>query len=315
MQAGLHRTLALLKPLALIDAALNNVVEALQSAQVQVSDAVSTLNQYLSRTELDPQRLAELETRLQALHSAARKYRVSPEQLPETWEKVGEDLKALEAASDLNALQAQQQAAYALYQEQAQKLSLARQKAATVLGQQISQVMQTLSMAGGKLVVNLQARNPAAHGLEDVEFWVAAHPGVEPRPLAKTASGGELARISLAIAVITANASATPTLIFDEVDSGIGGAVAEIVGQLLRQLGNSRQVLCVTHLPQVAAQGQQHFVVGKTSQAQRTVSQVQLLNAPQRVEEIARMLGGVSISAATRAAAKEMLQAKELRQR
>lgn len=308
VQAALHHTVAILQPLAQIDPALNNALEALQNAQVQINDAASTLNQYLSRTELDPQRLTELDTRLQALHSAARKYRVMPEQLPETWEKIRQDLKTLESASDLNALQAQQQAAYVLYEQHAQQLSLARQQAATQLSEQITAVMQTLNMAGGQLVVTLSPRSAAAHGLEDVEFFVAAHPGVEPRPLAKTASGGELARISLAIAVITAHASATPTLIFDEVDSGIGGAVAEIVGQLLRQLGKRRQVLCVTHLAQVAAQGQQHFVVGKTRQAQRTVSQVQQLNTAQRVEEIARMLGGVEISATTRAAAQEMLQ-------
>jgi DNA repair protein RecN (Recombination protein N) len=167
--------------------------------------------------------------------------------------------------------------------------------------------MQDLSMAGGRFEVALNAGEPASYGLEQVEFLVAAHAGTAPRPLAKVASGGELARISLAISVITSSATATPTLIFDEVDSGIGGGVAEVVGRLLKRLGQDRQVLCVTHLPQVASQGNQHFQVSKSSAGGRTVSRIEALDAKARVEEVARMLGGLEITATTRKHARELL--------
>jgi DNA repair protein RecN (Recombination protein N) len=190
----------------------------------------------------------------------------------------------------------------------AAKLSRTRTAAATLLSTQVTAAMQELSMSGGSFVVGLNPCEPGAHGVEQVEFLVAGHAGVAPRPLAKVASGGELARIALAISVITSNATTTPTLIFDEVDSGIGGAVAEVVGRLLKRLGQERQVLCVTHLPQVASQANQHFQVAKgTTGEGRTVSHIDVLDNKARVEEVARMLGGVEITATTRKHARELL--------
>jgi DNA repair protein RecN (Recombination protein N) len=189
----------------------------------------------------------------------------------------------------------------------AQQLSAARTKAAQALSAAVTAAMQELSMAGGRFEVALTTGEPAAYGLEQVEFMVAAHAGTSLRPLAKVASGGELARISLAISVITSSATATPTLIFDEVDSGIGGGVAEVVGRLLKRLGQDRQVLCVTHLPQVASQANQHFQVSKRNAEGRTLSSIDALDAKARVEEIARMLGGLEITATTRKHARELL--------
>ena len=189
----------------------------------------------------------------------------------------------------------------------AHQLSAARAKATKTLGDAVTAAMQDLSMAGGRFVVALNECEAAAYGLEQVEFLVAGHAGTAPRPLAKVASGGELARISLAISVITSSATATPTLIFDEVDSGIGGGVAEVVGRLLRRLGQDRQVLCVTHLPQVASQANQHFEVSKTSRDGKTLSRIDALDAKDRVEEIARMLGGIEITATSRKHARELL--------
>jgi DNA repair protein RecN (Recombination protein N) len=204
-------------------------------------------------------------------------------------------------------LRAQEEKLQAVYTVAAQKLSKGRAKAAKVLSDAVTAAMQDLSMAGGRFAIALPAGEAAAYGLEQVEFLVAGHAGVIPRPLAKVASGGELARIALAISVIASNSTATPTLIFDEVDSGIGGAVAEVVGRLLKRLGQERQVLCVTHLPQVASQGNQHFQVSKRNQAGKTVSQIEALDSKARVEEIARMLGGLEITATTRKHARELL--------
>lgn len=305
--AVLTQVLHQLRPLADIDPSLNNVLQALNDAQAQVSDAVSTLNHYAARLELDPARLAEYETRLEAWHTLARKYRVAPELLPQEWQRSVDALRALGESSDLATLRKREAALENEYRQAAHALNAARQQACAHLSREVTRAMQDLSMAGGRFEARLIAREPAVHGLEDIEFWVAAHPGVALRPLAKVASGGELARISLAISVIASSATATPTLIFDEVDSGIGGAVAEVVGRLLKQLGQNRQVLCVTHLPQVAAKADQHFFVEKTSVGQRTVSQVYVLNGTHRIEEIARMLGGIDITAATRQAARELL--------
>jgi DNA repair protein RecN (Recombination protein N) len=192
--------------------------------------------------------------------------------------------------------------------EVARRLSATRQEAAKRLGEQVSEAMQELSMSGGRFVIALNPCEPAAYGIEQVEFLVAGHAGVAPRSLAKVASGGELARISLAISVITAHATTVPTLIFDEVDTGIGGGVAEVVGRLLKRLGHSRQVLCVTHLPQVASQANQHFQVAKgTTGEGKTVSRIDVLDKKERVEEVARMLGGIEITETTRKHARELL--------
>ena len=293
--------------LADIDAALKPVVDALEPARIQLQEAVYALNDYLGRVELDPDRLHEVEARLDAIHSTARKFRVAPEDLPQEYAALSAQLQQLADASDLDALRAQEEKLKAAYMTAAERLSKARAKAASALSVAVTAAMQDLSMAGGRFEVALNPCEPAAYGLEQVEFLVAAHAGTSPRPLAKVASGGELARISLAISVITSTATATPTLIFDEVDSGIGGGVAEVVGRLLKRLGQDRQVLCVTHLPQVASQANQHFQVSKHNLDGRTLSNIDSLDAKARVEEIARMLGGLEITATTRKHARELL--------
>ena len=291
-----------------IDAQLQGVLDCMEPARIQLQEAVSELNNYIDKVELDPGRLREVDARMEALHSAARKYRVTPEELPDEHAALAAKLRQLADATDIDGLRKQEDKARAAYMEVAAKLSARRTKAAAELGTQVTAAMQELSMSGGSFAVALVGGEPAAHGLEQVEFLVAGHAGVAPRPLAKVASGGELARISLAISVITSNATTVPTLIFDEVDTGIGGGVAEVVGRLLRRLGQQRQVLCVTHLPQVASQANQHFQVAKgTTHEGRTVSRIEVLNNRARVEEVARMLGGIEITETTRKHARELL--------
>ncbi len=294
--------------LADIDDKLKPVIDALEPARIQLQEAVYALNDYLGRIELDPERLRTVEARLEAIHSASRKFHVSPDDLPAEFQTLSERLAQLADASDLDALREQEAKLAEAYQSLARKLSQSRAKAAQSLSSAVTAAMQDLSMSGGRFDIALNAAEPAAHGLEQVEFLVAGHAGTTPRPLAKVASGGELARIALAISVIASSATATPTLIFDEVDSGIGGGVAEVVGRLLKRLGQDRQVLCVTHLPQVASQAAQHFQVSKGTIADgRTVSRILALPASERVEEIARMLGGLEITATTRKHARELL--------
>jgi len=303
--------LARLQSLAQYDARLAAVLESLGAARVQLDDAVRELNRYLGQADLDGARLAQVEARVAALHAAARKLRSTPAELPALLADAQARLAALSAASDLEALRAQESAALARYTEAARALSKARVKAAHQMAAEITRAMQDLSMAGGRFEVNLVPLadgETAATGAERVEFLVAGHAGVAPKPLVRVASGGELARISLAIAVIAASATPVGTLIFDEVDAGIGGAVAETVGRLLRQLGQQRQVLCVTHLPQVAACGDAHLVVSKAPAADgRPVSQIRPLDRKSRVDEIARMLGGIEITETTRKHARELL--------
>jgi DNA repair protein RecN (Recombination protein N) len=299
------------RDLAEIDPALGDALASIEPAEIQLREAAYSLTHYAQRLELDPDRLSEVETRLDALHSLARKFRLQPETLPAEHEARRTQLAALDAAADLDKLAATVSAAHEAYLLEAKQLSKGRAKAAKALGTAVTAGMQELSMAGGSFEVALvPLAEGGAHGLEQVEFRVAGHAGVPTKPLAKVASGGELARISLALAVIASTASLTPTLIFDEVDTGIGGGVAEVVGRLLHQLGRDRQVLCVTHLPQVAARGDHHFQVAKTSAADgSTLSAVTALNQVNRVEEVARMLGGLEITATTRRHAKEMLAA------
>jgi DNA repair protein RecN (Recombination protein N) len=290
------------------DPALQNISEALDSAQIQLDEAIHGLNRYLQKIDLDPARLEVIEERMQALHGAARKYRTEVDELPKLLIDTQERLDALTASQNMEALREKVKAEEAAYQKIAKQLSQKRSKAATELGKLVTEAMQDLSMAGGQLEIALSPLNEGgSNGLEQIEFLVAGHAGSTPRSLAKVASGGELARISLAISVITSKASFTPTLIFDEVDAGIGGAVAETVGKLLHQLGQSHQILCVTHLPQVAAQGNHHLKVSKSQSADKTVSQVQALGRSERVEEVARMLGGATITDTTRRHARELL--------
>jgi DNA repair protein RecN (Recombination protein N) len=246
---------------------------------------------------------------MEAIHGSARKFRLPPQDLPGHLRQLQERLAELEVASDLESLVKQEQLARTGYFELASKLSAGRKNAAAKLGKEVTQAMQQLAMAGGKFVVGLNPYPPegSAHGAELVEFLVAANPGVEPRSLAKVASGGELSRISLAIQVITSKAALVPTLIFDEVDAGIGGGVAEIVGRQLKTLGQERQVLCVTHLPQVAAQAEQQWSVSKAGSAGGVKTTVSVLDRKARIEEVARMLGGTEITPTTRKHAAEML--------
>nr|WP_315481520.1 DNA repair protein RecN [uncultured Undibacterium sp.] len=289
------------------DNKLKPILESLESARINLQECAYALNDYLNRVELDPARLRQVEQRVENLHSTARRFHVEPEGLIYELENLRQQLAQLSGASDIESLKQQEELAFQAYLKEAKMLSEKRQVIAGDLGLAVTNAMQDLSMAGGRFAVDLVACEPSASGLENIEFMVAGHAGVQLRPLAKVASGGELARISLAISVITSCATATPTLIFDEVDSGIGGAVAEVVGRLLKRLGQDRQVLCVTHLPQVASQGNQHFEVSKTQENNKTFSQINALDNKQRVEEIARMLGGLEITATTRKHARELL--------
>ena len=309
IESNLTKVCSNISALAEHDPNLGEINQALESAGIQLGEAIHSLNRYLQKIDLDPARLAQVEERMQALHSAARKYRTDAESLPALLEDTAERLDALTASQNIEALREQVKQQEAAYQKLAKQLSQKRSKAAAELGKLITDAMQDLSMAGGKLEIALTPLNEGgSHGLEQVEFLVAGHAGSTPRPLAKVASGGELARISLAISVITSKASFTPTLIFDEVDAGIGGAVAETVGKLLHQLGQSHQILCVTHLPQVASQGNHHLKVTKSQANEKTISQVQPLGRTERVEEVARMLGGATITDTTRRHARELLE-------
>ena len=289
------------------DASLQEVLDMVDTAAIQLEEASRFLNRYLQRTELDPERLAVVEAGIQAIHGAGRKYRVRPEELPELLLRSQARMEELEGSAADGELATREAEAERAYQAQAQQLSEQRRQAADKLSAEITAEMQRLALAGGSFAVELTPQQPAASGLEQVEFLVAGHPGAALRPLAKVASGGELSRISLAIRVTTAQQGDIPTMIFDEVDVGIGGGVAEIVGQLLKQLGQKRQVLVITHLPQVAAQGGYHLRVSKTVADGQTLSRIEPLEQSARVEEIARMLGGVDITNTTRKHAEEML--------
>jgi DNA repair protein RecN (Recombination protein N) len=286
-----------------------SLVEVLNSSLAQVEDSVHTLRAYLRRTDLDPERLSELDARMTTWMSLARRYKRPPEELAATLAGWKEELAKLDAAADLAALESAEQQAQAAYMKEAQAVSKARAVAAPKLAQAITQAMQGLGMQGGRFEVQLQkAEHPMQSGLEDVSFLVAGHAGSTPRPVGKVASGGELSRIALAIAVTTSQLGTAQTLIFDEVDSGVGGAVAETVGRLMKQLGRDRQVMAVTHLPQVAACADHHLVVAKQRQGTQTLSTVAPVQGEARVAEVARMLGGERLSNTTLAHAKEMLQ-------
>jgi DNA repair protein RecN (Recombination protein N) len=309
IESSLSKVCGTIGTLAEHDPALSNISEALESAQIQLDEAIHSLNRYLQKVDLDPARLAQVEERMQALHGAARKYRTEADGLPALLQETTERLDALTASQNIEALREKVKQEEAAYLNLAKQLSQKRAGAAAELGKLVTDAMQNLSMAGGRLEIALSPLHEGgSHGLEQIEFLVAGHAGSTARSLAKVASGGELARISLAISVITSKASFTPTLIFDEVDAGIGGAVAETVGKLLHQLGQSHQILCVTHLPQVAAQGNHHLKVSKSQSGDKTISQVQPLGRVERVEEIARMLGGATITDTTRRHARELLE-------
>jgi DNA repair protein RecN (Recombination protein N) len=306
--ARIHAAAGRLRALAAYDARLAPVLEILESAGNEVDEAARQLKQYLGHADLDEGRLAQAETRLGALHAAARKLRCEPAELAGLLESTRAALAALTAASDLDGLRKAEAEAQGRFTRAATELSAARATAAGHMGREVSRAMQDLSMAGGRFAVALEPSEPSAAGLERAEFQVAGHAGAPLRALAKVASGGELSRISLAISVIAASATPVQTLIFDEVDAGIGGAVADVVGMRLKQLGQLRQVLCVTHLPQVAAHADRHLVVTRLAGAHRQpLSSVAALDRAGRVEELARMLGGQQITDTTRKHARELL--------
>jgi DNA repair protein RecN (Recombination protein N) len=290
------------------DTELQGTLTMLESAQNELQEAVYALRHYQQKLDTDPQQLRQQEQRMADVVEAARKYRVPPEQLPEVLAGIVARLDELGGDADLAELARQDEAARSAYRGAASKLSEARIAAAETLSAEITAAMQTLAMQGGQFSVALLPLNEGnANGLEMVEFQVAANPGSPLRSMAKVASGGELSRISLAIQVAASRAATVPTLIFDEVDSGIGGRVAEIVGNLLKQLGKRHQVMCVTHLPQVAAQADAQWQVSKATHAGKTLSNIRVMNEAERIEEIARMLGGVKITETTRKHAAELL--------
>ena len=304
----LSQAVAQLQDQAHVEPEFQSIAEVLQSSLAQAEDAAHSLQSYLRKTDLDPDRLNELDQRLSQWLSLARRYKRPPEELAALLVSWKQELNALEAASDLEGLETQEKATCLAYQTEAKKLSQQRKKAAPKLAQAVTQAMQNLGMQGGRFEVNLLSLDQAAqHGLEDIQFLVAGHAGSTPRPVGKVASGGELSRIALAIAVTTSELGEAGTLIFDEVDSGVGGAVAETVGRLMKQLGVHRQVLAVTHLPQVASCADHHLLVSKTSSTEGVSSSVIPIAGELRVTEIARMLGGEKLSATTLAHAREML--------
>ena len=305
---ALSQAQALLQAQEHVEPAFGELAQVLASSLAQAEDAAYSLHAYLRKTDLDPQRLAELDERMSLWLSLARRYKRTPPELPALLASWKGELARLDAAADLAALEAAEATAAAAYAAEAKVITRARTKAAPLLAKAVTQAMQGLGMQGGRFEVAVhKAGQPAASGLEDVGFLVAAHAGATARPVGKVASGGELSRIALAIAVTTSRLGTAQTLIFDEVDAGIGGAVAETVGRLMKQLGRDRQVLAVTHLPQVAACADHHLLVAKHSGASGPSSSVTAVQGEHRVGEVARMLGGERLSGTTLAHAKEML--------
>jgi len=306
-----------LERLAALDPLLRDTLDLLDSAGIQLGEAADGLARYAQNMDLDPQRYAEVDAHLAALHDLARRHRVPAAELHERAQQLQEELQTLEGAGDALAnLGLQREQCMRDYEHAATLLSKGRSSAAKKLGASISVLMGELGMAGGSFAVELEPQSgnePDAQGRERCEFLVSANPGMPPRPLRRVASGGELSRIGLAIEVAALGADATGTMVFDEVDAGIGGAVAEVVGAKLRALGSQRQVLCVTHLPQVAALGHAQLHVSKTSDAGSTRTQIIALDAKGRREELARMLGGIEIDREARAHAKRMLEKAGIR--
>jgi DNA repair protein RecN (Recombination protein N) len=301
-----------LRALSEHDTQLKGIVGLLESAAAEAGEAARALRDYASRVDLDPEALREVEQRVEALHAAGRKYRVKPAALPALEKDLQQRFRELELAASPEALQREVAAAQGSYAAAARRLSAKRGSAAQALARDVTRAMQDLAMAGGRFAVSLRTLDePGSTGAEQAEFEVAAHPSLPLRPLAKVASGGELSRISLAIQLVAAREAPIGTLVFDEVDAGIGGAVAETVGRSLKKLGRERQVLCVTHLPQVAAQADEQWSVSKSSgtggKRGKPSSAVARLDRAGRVEELARMLGGADITATTRKHAAELL--------
>ncbi|WP_461481896.1 DNA repair protein RecN [Porticoccus sp.] len=312
LQDGLSRAAHLLAAMPNKPAALQEVGNLLGSALIEVEEAGREIQRHLDSFELDPEQLQQIEERLSAIYQLARKHRINPEELPAKQLALQAELEELTGGADnLEALQQRSEQLRADYQVQAGKLSTVRAAAARELADLIEQQFATLAMKGARFVVELtplEPPKPAPQGLENIEFLIATNPGEPPKPLSRIASGGELSRISLAIQVIAARHSTIATLVFDEVDVGIGGATAEVVGRLLRELGNGGQVICVTHQPQVAACAHQQLRVTKQTGAESAHSSIQRLQETERVDEIARMLGGATITETTLRHARELLE-------
>ncbi len=310
--SSLSKALELLQTNEHLAHEFKELAEVLSSNLAQIQDVAHSLQAFTRRTAPDPARLAELDERVGLWLQLARRYHRPPEELPALLAQWQTQLKILETAGDLAALQSKTDAAWANLQADCKQVSKQRKKAAPLLGQAITAAMQGLGMQGGRFEVQLTPCEPSPFGAETVDFLVAGHAGSTPRAVSKVASGGELSRIALAISVTTSELGSAGTLVFDEVDAGIGGAVAETVGRLLKQLGQDRQVLAVTHLPQVAACADHHLLVAKKLVGKLTESSVETIHGEQRVTEVARMLGGEKLSSTTLAHAKEMLQGAAL---
>jgi DNA repair protein RecN (Recombination protein N) len=309
----LNHCLSELSHIAQFAPELNEISNLLSEAQIQLEEAALQLRRFLESQEADPQRLENLENQIGIIQNLSRKHHVTPDQLPELVGKLELELDGLAHSSErIDDLTIKVEQSLAQYLQQATELSQQRLLIGKKLQHKISAMIKELGMPQGEFLVDISALDsttPKLNGKDKIEFLVSANPGLPAKPLAKVASGGELSRISLAIQVTTSSDKTTPTMIFDEVDSGIGGGIAEIVGQKLRSLSHNRQVMCVTHLPQVAAQAHHHLYVEKNNQTDITSSNVRLLETEERIEEVARMLGGVNITANTLAHAKEMLSA------
>lgn len=291
-----------------------SIIELVNNALIQTEEAANELRHYVDKLEINPEKLTEVETRLNLIHDIARKHHIEPEKLAELQSNIATELDQLKHVDKhIAALKKDIEKFAKSYQTESEKLTKSRRKAAKILSANIQNKLQQLGMPGGKFDISLQPNKDnafASYGLEHAEFLVSANPGQPLQPLTKVASGGEISRISLAIQVITAQTTTTPTLVFDEVDVGIGGGTAEIVGNLLRELGEKAQILCITHLPQVAAKGHQHYQVQKQTDGKTTSTNLQLLTQNERQQEIARMLGGVKITDKTLAHASEMLSSR-----
>jgi DNA repair protein RecN (Recombination protein N) len=311
LYASFNQSIKELTHIARFAPELSDIVNLLSEAQIQTEEAALQLRSFLKDQETDPQRMADIESQIAIIQNLSRKHHVSPDKLPDLVIQLESELNGLTHSSErIEQLKDETALLLAHYQQLAQQLSEKRQQQAKKLQKQISATIKELGMPQGEFIVELtqsDKETPKQNGLDMVTFLISANVGLPPKPLAKVASGGELSRISLAIQVTTASDKSTPTMIFDEVDSGIGGGIAEIVGQKLRHLSHNRQVLCVTHLPQVAAQAHQHLYVEKNNKTDITASTVRLLTEPERITEVARMLGGVTITANTLAHAQEML--------
>ena len=311
LSLNLHRALQILRNLPEKSPALSAAEELLTSAHIQVEEAQGEIERHIDSFNLDPERLLQVEERLSAIYDLARKHRIRAEELPEFSARLSKELEQLEGGdARLDQLEKQVAQAEASYRQLAEQLSAKRQKAGINLAKRVNEQLKALSMENANFSVSLLplTDKPGANGLEEVEFLISTNPGQAPRPLAKVASGGELSRISLAIQVVTAQTSAIPSLVFDEVDVGIGGATGDVVGQLLRQLGERGQVICVTHLAQVASKGHQHLQVRKTASKKSAASTLVELEGEAKVEEIARMLGGLNLTEQSLAHAREILQ-------